>query len=121
MDHSPWLFAVLWKSFASPSFARNEGGGRGFRAGVPRLAEGLREGGQAAGVASRRILADSRRTMGWQRRGGVAASIIDITALCYISFYVSASCHARPVYLSVMLAEFRGHGSPHSTETSEPQ
>lgn len=29
-----------------------------------------------------------------------AASIIDITALCYISFYVSAFCHAARLSVS---------------------
>lgn len=53
------------------------------------------------GVASRKILVDFWRTIevvnAHRRR---AVSIIDITALCYISFYVSAFCHAARLSVS---------------------
>lgn len=54
-----------------------------------------------ARVASRKILVDFWRTIevvnAHRRR---AVSIIDITALCYISFYVSAFCHAARLSVS---------------------
>lgn len=56
-------------------------------------------------MASRKILVDFWRTIevvNAHRRGAV--SIIDITALCYISFYVSAFCHAA--HLSVSNVRF---------------
>lgn len=60
-----------------------------------RLSRGKR---QDVGVASRRDISGLHggRRMHTRR----AASIIDITALCYISFYVSAFCHAARLSVS---------------------
>lgn len=53
------------------------------------------------GVAPRKILVDFWRTMEVANAHRESrASIIDITALCYISFYVSAFCHAARLSVS---------------------